>query len=155
MYIYILGVFTEKSYSKPLARNVVYIPIIILNHATSHDHSSLQSDWTSATSWRHWRCSVISRKTACKCFPASILAFTCISETFCQRFDWNECKYKQWTQFFWCLSKCKLHWVAGKVFMSPFGVHSLCTIPNLVYSGSLAKFSWTPSGFIHFARDPI
>ena len=36
-YIYILGVFTEKPYSKPLERNVVYIPVITLSHATSHD----------------------------------------------------------------------------------------------------------------------
>ena len=35
--IYILGVFTEKPYSKPLERNVVCIPIITLSHATSHD----------------------------------------------------------------------------------------------------------------------
>ena len=35
--IYILGVFTEKPYSKPLKCNVVYIPIITLSHATSHD----------------------------------------------------------------------------------------------------------------------
>ena len=35
--IYILSVFTEKTYSKPLERNVVYIPIITFNHATSHD----------------------------------------------------------------------------------------------------------------------
>ena len=35
--IYILAVFTEKAYSKPLERNVVYIPIITLSHATSHD----------------------------------------------------------------------------------------------------------------------
>ena len=35
--IYILGVYTEKPYSKPLERNVVYIPRITLNHATSHD----------------------------------------------------------------------------------------------------------------------
>ena len=54
MNIYILGVFTEKPYSKPLERTVVYIPIITLSHATSHDfkinHGSLQSDWTSVTS---------------------------------------------------------------------------------------------------------
>ena len=53
MNIYILGVFTEKPYSKPLERTVVYIPIITLSHATSHDfkinHGSLQSDWTAAT----------------------------------------------------------------------------------------------------------
>ena len=35
--IYILGVLTEKPYSKPLERNVVYIPIITLSHAMSHD----------------------------------------------------------------------------------------------------------------------
>ena len=35
--IYTLGVFTEKPYSKPLERNVVYIPIITLSHAMSHD----------------------------------------------------------------------------------------------------------------------
>ena len=33
--IYILCVFTEKPYSKPLERNVVYIPIITLSHAMS------------------------------------------------------------------------------------------------------------------------
>ena len=32
-----IGEFTEKPYSKPLEHNVVYIPIIILSHATSHD----------------------------------------------------------------------------------------------------------------------
>ena len=35
--IYILGVFTEKPFSKPLECNIVYIPIISLSHATSHD----------------------------------------------------------------------------------------------------------------------
>ena len=34
--IYILNVFTEKPYSKPLERNIVYIPRITLSHATSH-----------------------------------------------------------------------------------------------------------------------
>ena len=55
-YVYILGVFTEKPCSKPLKRNVVYIPIITLSQATSHDlndvkihHGSIQSYWTSAT----------------------------------------------------------------------------------------------------------
>ena len=32
-YIYILDVFTEKPYSKPLERNVVYNPIITLSKA--------------------------------------------------------------------------------------------------------------------------
>ena len=35
--IYILGVFTEKPYCKPLEANVVYIPIITLSQVTSHD----------------------------------------------------------------------------------------------------------------------
>ena len=34
--IYLLGVVTEKPYSKPLERNVVYTSIITLSHATSH-----------------------------------------------------------------------------------------------------------------------
>ena len=34
---YIFGAFTEKPYSKPLERNVVYTSIITLSHATSHD----------------------------------------------------------------------------------------------------------------------
>ena len=33
--IYILGVFTEKPYSKSLERNVVYIPITKSSHMTS------------------------------------------------------------------------------------------------------------------------
>ena len=43
-----------------------------LNDVKIND-GSLQSDWTSATSGRHCRCSAVSRKTACKCFPVSIL----------------------------------------------------------------------------------
>ena len=34
-YIYILGVFTEGPYSKPLERYVVYIPITTSSHDTS------------------------------------------------------------------------------------------------------------------------
>ena len=37
VYIYILGVLIEKPCSKPLECNVVYVPIITLSHATSHD----------------------------------------------------------------------------------------------------------------------
>ena len=33
--IYVLGVFTEKPYSKSLDCNAVYIPITTSNHATS------------------------------------------------------------------------------------------------------------------------
>ena len=35
--IYILGVFTEKLYSKQWEHDAVYIPIITLSHATLHD----------------------------------------------------------------------------------------------------------------------
>ena len=38
-----------KPYSKLLGRNVVYIPRITLNHATSHDVGSLQTDLMSLT----------------------------------------------------------------------------------------------------------
>ena len=61
--IYILDVFTEKPYSKPLERNVVYSPIITLSRATSYDfndvrinHGSLKSDWTSVTSLTLFLC---------------------------------------------------------------------------------------------------
>ena len=33
-----------------------------------------------------------------------------------------------------CSSKCKLHWVTSKVYMNPFGVHSLCTRLYVVYT---------------------
>ena len=39
MCIYILGVFTEKPYNKLLEHNVVYISIITLSQATSHEHN--------------------------------------------------------------------------------------------------------------------
>ena len=35
--IYILGVFTEKPYSKPLEYNEIYIPNITLSHPMSYD----------------------------------------------------------------------------------------------------------------------
>ena len=72
-------------------------------------------------------CSPISSKTVCKYFTASIKIFH-------QDFDWNKCKYRQWTKFFWRLSKCKLHRVASEVYMNPFGVHWLCTQTNVVYT---------------------
>ena len=49
--IYILGVFTEKPYSKPLERNVVYIPINTSSHATSHDFKWHQHKPWLATIW--------------------------------------------------------------------------------------------------------
>ena len=42
VYIYILNVFTEKPYNKPLERNEVYIPIITLRHVTSRDFKGRQ-----------------------------------------------------------------------------------------------------------------
>ena len=50
-YIYILGVFTEKPYSKPLERNVVYVPIITLSHATSRDFKCRQNKQWLSTIW--------------------------------------------------------------------------------------------------------
>ena len=69
----------------------------------------------------------MNRRTASNCFIASILARL---QDFSSVFDWKECKFKQWTEFFWRLSKCKLQWVASKVDMNPFGqteneIHSL------------------------------
>ena len=49
--IYILGVFTEKPYNKPLERNVVYIPIITLSNATSHDFKWRQNKPWLSTIW--------------------------------------------------------------------------------------------------------
>ena len=49
--IYILGVFTEKPHSKPLERNVVYIPIITLSHIMSHDFKSRQKKPWLSTIW--------------------------------------------------------------------------------------------------------
>ena len=43
------------------------------------------------------------------------------------------------------LSKCKLHWVASKVYMSLIGIHSLCTQPNVVYTSiNLRKMKFFP-----------
>ena len=44
----------------------------------------------------------------------------------------NEYKYKKWVYFFWCSWSYERQWVASKAYMNP-----------------------TPSGFIHFARDPL
>ena len=41
--IYILDVFNEKPFSKPLEPNLVYILIITLSRATSHDFKSRQN----------------------------------------------------------------------------------------------------------------
>ena len=85
-YIYILCVFTEKPYCKPLECNVVYIPIIILSHATSHDFKWRQNKPWLSTIWmdvgdvmtcrrRHDvidAVPLLAAKTACKCFNASI-----------------------------------------------------------------------------------
>ena len=53
--IYTLGVFTESPVVKSLERNVVYIPIITLSHATHMNlnkvrinYGSLHSEWMSA-----------------------------------------------------------------------------------------------------------
>ena len=48
--IYLLGVFTEKHYCKPLELKVAYIQITTSSHASDIKikYGSLQSDWTSA-----------------------------------------------------------------------------------------------------------
>ena len=70
---------------------------------------------------------LLVEKTACNHFLDSILAFM---QDFHQILRRNECKYKQWIYF-----------------------SDVYRIIN--YTGSLAKFTWTPLGFIHFARDPV
>ena len=68
--IYIFGVSTETSYSKPLEHNVAYIPITSSSHATSVTSKNM----VPYNLIGRWRCSADRRKTACKCFTASILA---------------------------------------------------------------------------------
>ena len=67
--IYILCVFTEKPYSKPLERNVVYIPIITLSHAMSVCQNN---PWLYNLTGRQ-HLFAARRKTVCKYFTASIL----------------------------------------------------------------------------------
>ena len=52
------------------------------------------------------------------CVNVFLFQFERLYQIFRQRFNWNECKYQQLTKFFWCLSKCKLQWVASKVYMN-------------------------------------
>ena len=40
---------------------------------------------------------------------------------------------------------CKLQWVTSKVYMSPFGIHSLCTRPNVVYTSATPQKNEIPS----------
>ena len=99
------------------------------------NHGSLQSDWTSAMSWRQWRCSTVSRKTAVNdfffCFNVALIPDFLLKFLIEKNVNIsNELNF--W--LFWCLSKYKLHWVANKVYMNPFGIHSLCTLPNVVYT---------------------
>ena len=60
----LLGVFTEKPYSKSLEGNEVYIPITC----------DVKINMVLYSLTGHQRCSAVSRKTACKCLTASILA---------------------------------------------------------------------------------
>ena len=105
-------------------------------HVMSHDfkglkmnHGSPQSDWTSAISWHRWRCSAVSKKTVCKCFPASILVLT--SDLF----------------FVNVLTEMNVNISNEHNFPDVY--------QSANYIGSPAKFAWTPSGFIHFAHDPM
>ena len=59
----------------------------------------------------------------------------------------GECKYIETNElnFSDVLSKWKLHWVASKVDMNPFAVHSLCTRPKVVYTSiNLRKMTFIP-----------
>ena len=135
-YIYIL-----YAARKLLGRTVVYIPIITLSHATSRDVGSLQSDWMLwrqlVTFLRHFPLLRCLKKT-------NVLTFFCqkystLSHFFCQIKIQKECKcmYKEWTQFFWCLSKTnKWHWVTSKA-------HLFCMQPS----------KWRPMGDTYFAHD--
>ena len=62
----LLGVFTDKSCSKSLGRNSVYIE--------SRDVNEVKINMALYNLIGRQRCSAVSRKTACKCFTASILA---------------------------------------------------------------------------------
>ena len=57
-YIYVLGVFTSKPYSKPLECNVVYIQITIPSLAPS---VTSKQDMALYNLIGRWRCSVVSR----------------------------------------------------------------------------------------------
>ena len=47
--------------------------------------------------------------------------------------------------FLMFIELCKLHWVASKVYMNPFGVHSFCTRPNVIYTSiNLRKMKFIP-----------
>ena len=64
--IYILGVFTDNPYSKPLERNVVYISIISLSHAKSHDFKWRQNKPWLFTIWLDVR-DVMTSLTLLRC----------------------------------------------------------------------------------------
>ena len=133
--------------------NEVYVSIITSNHAMSHDGNWRQNNpwfsticWTSATSWRLWRCSAVRNKTACKCF-----------------FWFNFSSYVRFFVDFWVEMNIdisnELNFSAVYRRISYIGSLAKFTwTPNyrsINYIGSLAKFTWTRSGFIHFARDSM
>ena len=60
--------------------------------------------------------------------------FKLLYKIFSQILRRNECKISNEFDFFRCLSNYKLHWVASKVNINRFIVHSLCTRPNVVYT---------------------
>ena len=70
MNIYILTGFINKSFSKPLERNVVYIPIIISPSVASKETTAL------CNLIGRRRCSAVTRKNAIKCVTASVLALS-------------------------------------------------------------------------------
>ena len=76
------------------------------------------------------RCSTISKKTVCKCFTASILHLYKIFIKILIQMNVNISSELNFSDDF----RCIIHWVASKVNMNPFGVHSLCMWPNVVYT---------------------
>ena len=70
------------------------------------------------------RCSTISKKTVCKCFTASILHLYKIFIKILIEMNVNISSELNFSDDF----RCRIHWVASKVNMNPFG------FPNVVYT---------------------
>ena len=97
-YMYILGVITEKPHSIPLKCNIVYIPIITLIQAMSHN---VKITMTLLNLIGRRRChNVIDAvPLLAEILHANIvlLKFKHFFKIFCQGLDLNEHKYKQRT----------------------------------------------------------
>ena len=120
--IYILGVFTEKPYSKPLESNVVYISIITLSHATSYDFK-----WRQSKPWL----STIWLDVGDVMTPLTLLVEKLSVNVFLLQF---------YIRFFVnVLIEMNVN-VSNELNFSD-------VYRSVNYIGSLAKFTWTPSSF--------